>query len=82
MKIAVKIILLVTLLFIGMIADSIGPVMTNDLAMTQMSNSDAVLVAMNTYNQIRPIISITYGVIICLMLFWIARDLVKFAKST
>ena len=82
MKIAVKTILLVVLLLIGMIVDSIAPIITNDLAMTQMENSNALFVVMSSYNQFKPIVSITFGIVICLVAFSLARDLVKFAKSS
>ena len=81
MKIVVKVFFLIVLLIIGIVVDSMAPVITNDLAMTQLENSDALLVTVNTYNQIRPVVSISYGIIVCLFAFSLARDLMKFAKS-
>ena len=81
MKIVVKVFFLIVLLLIGIVVDSMAPVITNDLAMTQLENSDALLVTVNTYNQIRPVVSISYGIIVCLFAFSLARDLMKFAKS-
>lgn len=80
MKLVVKIILLVALVAIGMFADSMGPVITNDLAMTQMENSDALLVATNTYNRIKPVIDILYTGTVLVVAGWIAYDVYKLFK--
>lgn len=82
MRLIVKSFLLVVLLLIGMIADSAAVVITNELAMTQLENSNILLVAMDTYIRLRPIISFAYGVIVCLVAFSVAKDLTKFAKSS
>lgn len=81
MKIAAKIILLVALVLIGVFADSMGPVITNDLAMTQMENSDAVLVATNTYNRVKPVIDIFLTGLTFAVAGWIAYDVYKLCKK-
>ena len=80
MKLVVKIILLVALVAIGMFAGSMSPVITNDLAMTQLENSDALLVATNTYNQIKPVIDILWTGLIIVVAGWIAYDVYKLFK--
>ena len=77
MKIAVKIILLITLMIVGIIADSMSPVIANDLAMTQMENSDALLVVTNAYNRIKPVVDILFTGIIIVVAGWIAYDVYK-----
>lgn len=81
MKIVVKIILLIALVFIGIIAGNMAPVLTNDLAMTQLENSDALLVATNTYNQIKPVIDILYTGLIIAIACSITRDVYKLYKN-
>lgn len=81
MKIVVKIILLITLVLIGIIAGNMGPVLTNDLAMTQLENSDALLVATNTYNQIKPVVDILYTGLIIVVACSITRDVYKLYKN-
>lgn len=75
MKVAVKVILLSVLAVIGIISDSMAPVITNSLAMAQMENSDALLVATNTFNRIKPVIDILYAGLIIVVIGSIANDL-------
>lgn len=77
MKLTIKIILLITLILIGMMIDSATPVITNDLAMTQMENSDELLVVTNTYNRIKPVIEFAYTAIVVLITCTIACDIFK-----
>ena len=75
MKVAVKVILILVLGMIGIISDSIVPVITNSLAMAQMENSDALLVATNALNHIKPVIDILYAGLIIVVIGSIANDL-------
>ena len=46
------------------ISQSIAPIVDNNLALTQMENSDALFIAMNAYNKIKPIFSALYSCVI------------------
>lgn len=82
MKLAIKIVLLITLILIGVMIDSAAPVITNELAMTQMENSNELLVATNTYNRIKPMIEFACSAIVFLVTCTIACDIYKLANPT
>ena len=63
------------------IGQSISPVISNELAMTQMQNSNEMFVLMNTYNNVKPIINITYSCVILWFMYSLGRDTYKFAKT-
>lgn len=58
-----------------------SPVITNELALTQMQNSDELYVLMDTYNKVRPFISIVYGLITALFAGTTIYDTYKFIKN-
>jgi hypothetical protein len=63
------------------ISQSISPTITNNIALTQMQNSDASFTLINTYNKIRPIINLVYVFIVSYFLGAVVRDVSKFAKT-
>mgnify|MGYP006967120953 CR=1 FL=1 len=60
---------------------SMSPVVSNNMALTQMQNSDAMFIMMNTYNKIKPIISAIYFGITVWFTYTIGRDIYKFVKT-
>ena len=69
------------IMIIVAIAQSISPVVSNSMALTQMTNDNVMFVAMNTYNKIKPIFNITYSCVILWFVCTLGRDTYKFAKS-
>ena len=59
-----------------------NPMVTNDLALTQMDNSDTYIVIMGIYNTVKPIVKIVFTVIIGGFLGMIGRDTYTFATYT
>lgn len=43
-----------------------SPIISNELALTQMQNSNELYLTIEAYNKIRPVISVMYGCIIAL----------------
>jgi len=58
-----------------------SPIITNDLALTQMENSNELYMLMDTYNKIRPFISTIYGLITCWFASTTIGDIYKFIKT-
>ena len=58
-----------------------GPIITNELALTQMENSNELYMLMESYNGIRPILSIVYGLIAFLFVGTTIYDIYKFIKT-
>lgn len=56
-------------------------IITNDIALGQMSNSDEAYLLMEYYNKIRTITSSVYGCISTLIVGTIVYDIYKFAKN-
>ena len=77
-KIMVFVILMIVL---TAITQSISPTVTNNVALTQMQNSDASFTLINTYNKLRPIINLAYGFIVSYFLGTVTRDIYKFIKT-
>lgn len=63
------------------IAQSFAPIISNELAMTQMQNSNEMYMLMNTYNRILPIINLLYVFIVSYFIGNISRDIYKFVKT-
>lgn len=59
-----------------------NPMLTNDLALTQMGNSDTYIAIMGIYNTVKPIVNIVFTVIISAFLGLIGRDTYKFVTYT
>lgn len=76
-----KIVIFAVLMFIvAAIAQSISPLVTNELALTQMQNSNEMYVLMNTYTKIRPIANTIFNTIIYVFVGIIIRDIYDFVK--
>lgn len=58
-----------------------SPVITNELALGQMENSNELYMLMETYNKIRPFIEIIYGFVTALFAGTIIGDTYKFIKT-
>jgi hypothetical protein len=58
-----------------------SPIITNELALGQMENSNELYLLMETYNKIRPFISAIYGFITVLFAGTIIGDIYKFIKT-
>lgn len=79
-KTAVKIIIFV---IFSAIASTLlyGPIITNELAMTQMEQSNELYMLMESYNRLRPFISIIYGLITTYFVGTTIYDIYKFIKT-
>lgn len=64
-KITARIIIFITIsIIVSVFLNS--PIISNELALTQMENSNELYIMLETYNKIRPVISVIYGCIIAL----------------
>lgn len=75
------VVFVVFLIVITAIGQSVGPIVTNDMALTQMQNSNEMYMLMNTYNKIRPIINLVYVFVVSYFIGNISRDIYKFVKT-
>lgn len=81
-KTAVKVIIFAVLMFIvAAVGQSASPVISNSMALGQMQNSDEMYILMDTYNRVRPIVSVAFAGIILLFTGAIARDIFKLVKT-
>ena len=69
------------MIIVAAIAQSISPVVSNSMALTQMQNGNVMFVAMNTYNRIKPIFNALYSCVILWFVYTLGRDTYKFAKT-
>ena len=58
-----------------------NPIITNELALIQMEHSNELYLLMETYNKVRPFVSIIYGLITALFAVTTIRDTYKFIKT-
>jgi hypothetical protein len=58
-----------------------SPIITNEIALTQMEHSNELYMLMETYNKVRPFISIIYGFITSLFAITTIRDTSNFIKT-
>lgn len=58
-----------------------SPIITNELALGQMQNSNELYVLMDTYNNVRPFITIIYGLITALFAVTTIHDTYRFIKT-
>lgn len=81
-KTAIKIVIFAFLMTVILfIAQSVSPIVSNNLALGQMQNSDEAFVIMNTYNKFRPIFNYTMVGICVLFVISIVKDVIKFIKN-
>ena len=69
------------MIIVASIAQSMSPVISNELALTQMQNSNEIFVIVNTYNKVRPIANSIYVGIIIWFTYMLGRDVYKFVKT-
>ena len=69
------------MIIVSAIAQAISPVITNEMALTQMQNDNAMFVAMNTYYKLKPIVNIVYYCVILWFVCTLGRDTYKFVKN-
>lgn len=58
-----------------------SPVISNQIALGQMENSNELFILMEFYNKVRPIISVTYSCIVILFIGTVGYDIYKFIKT-
>jgi hypothetical protein len=58
-----------------------SPVITNEIALGQMENSNELYLLMETYNKVRPFISVIYGFVTVMFAATIIGDTYKFIKT-
>ncbi len=58
-----------------------NPIINNELALGQMENSNELYLLMETYNKVRPFISIIYGLITAFFAGTVIHDTYKFIKT-
>lgn len=75
------IVFMFAMIIIGSIMQSMSPVISNEMALTQMENSNEMYILMNTYNKVRPIANAVYSGIIIFFVYTIGRDTYKFTKN-
>lgn len=81
-KTAIKIVIFAFIMTIILfIAQSISPIVSNNLALGQMQNTDETFVVMNTYNKVRPIFNTAMVGVCILFVFSIVKDVFKFVKN-
>ncbi len=81
-KMATKIITFTFLMIVvAAITQSIDPIVSNEMALTQMQNSNELFVFMSTYNKVKAIINVVFTIIIIWFTGTIARDTYKFFKN-
>lgn len=81
-KTAIKIVIfVVAMIFVTALLHSINPILTNQIALGQMQNSDEAFVFMNTYNNIKPIANLALTLVCVWFGYTIVRDTYKFIKN-
>ena len=75
------VIFLFLMIILTAIGQSVSPVISNSMALTQMQNSNEMYMLMNTYNKVRPIINLVYVFVASYFIGNISRDIYKFVKT-
>ena len=78
--IKITIFLLISIVVLSILS-AIAPVITNKVALGQMSNDDASYIMWETYNKIRPIVEAIYSVIVFIFIGSIGIDTYKFINT-
>ncbi len=58
-----------------------NPIINNELALGQMENDNTLFLLMETYNRVKPFVSVLYVCVSCLFGWAIVSDVVKFVKA-
>jgi lipoprotein signal peptidase len=69
------------MIVVGAVGQSMSPVISNEMALTQMQNDNALFVIMSTYNRIKPIFNALYSCVILWFVYTLGRDTYKFANN-
>ena len=82
-SLAVKVItFIIIMIILFSVSNSLNVVLTNELALTQMENSNELFIAQQSYHQIiRPIVAVISAIIAAMFAFFIGKDLVKIFKE-
>lgn len=75
------VIFIVLMVILSAIGQSVSPIVSNSMALTQMQNSNEMYMLMNTYNKVRPIINLVYVFVVSYFIGNISRDVYKFVKT-
>ena len=83
LSLAIKVItFIVTMIILFSVSNSLNVVLTNELALTQMENSNELFIAQQSYHQIiKPILVIISATVTAIFAFFIGKDLVKIFKE-
>ena len=80
-KITAKVIIFAIVMFlIATVMQYISPIISNDIAMGQMENSDEAFVTMGLYNRLQNVASALYSIGIAFLVCALGYDTYKFAK--
>jgi hypothetical protein len=71
----------IVMIIVAAISQSMSPVISNSLALTQMQNDNVMFVIMDTYNRIKPIFNALYSCVILWFVYTLGRDTYKFVKT-
>lgn len=82
-KKTIKRVLIFTMVMIvvSAVMQSIAVPVSNELALTQMQNSNEMFVLMNVYSKLKPIVTVVYSCVILWFVYTLGRDTYKFAKT-
>ena len=58
-----------------------NPIINNELALGQMENSNELYLLMDTYNRVKPFVSVIYGLITAIFAGTTIHDVYKFIKT-
>lgn len=71
----------IIMIVVAAISQAMSPIITNNMALTQMENDNMTFVIMDTYNRIKPIFNALYSCAILWFVCTLGRDTYKFAKT-
>lgn len=80
-KLIAKLLTIAVVMFIAYICHSMAPAISNELALTQMQNSNAALVFMDARVKIGTIVSVISYSIALVLSYGIVRDTYNFVKT-
>ena len=81
-KTVVKIIVFAFIMVIvSAIFQAMAPVVTNEMAMTQMENSNEMFIMMETYNKLKPLVNTAYSLIVFVFICTIIKESYKFIRN-
>lgn len=63
------------------VAGATMPIVSNEMALGQMQNSNEMFVLMETYNRIKPLFAAAYTAVTVWFVYTICRDTYKFIKT-